>query len=203
MKVLIVAKTHMVGQFCVGGLAQDTNQNVRLMRPDGTNQLVSAGYDVGQVWDIDFTPSGTVDPPHVEDVVVHQATLLGTVRDPKQKLLSRVEIWHGGPMHIFGGKLFRTDNGSYYVCRDGGIPGQSVGFWQPGEPLFGYQNEKGRTRYRLKSHQMQLSYVGTAEPIEVIPPDALLRVSLARWWRPSDNPDAEERCYLQLSGWFL
>jgi len=34
-----------------------------------------------------------------------------------------------------------------------------------------------------------------------IPADTLLRVSLARWW---DNEGRhEERCYLQLSGWYV
>ena len=47
-----------------------------------------------------------------------------------------------------------------------------------------------------------MPYVGFADPIERIPKGALVRVSLARWWRPDDAPDMEERCYLQLSGWF-
>ena len=29
-----------------------------------------------------------------------------------------------------------------------------------------------------------------------------MRVSLARWWRPEDTPEVEEKCYAQLSGWF-
>ena len=40
-------------------------------------------------------------------------------------------------------------------------------------------------------------------PIKVIPAGTLVRVSLARWWRPEDSePNFEERCYLQLSGWY-
>jgi ATP-dependent DNA helicase RecQ len=37
----------------------------------------------------------------------------------------------------------------------------------------------------------------------VIPAGTLLRVSLAHWWRPAEKPEEEERCYVQLSGWFL
>ena len=27
--------------------------------------------------------------------------------------------------------------------------------------------------------------------------------SQVRWWRPEGSPEAEERCYLQLSGWYI
>ena len=34
-----------------------------------------------------------------------------------------------------------------------------------------------------------------------IPLNTLVRISLARWWVPAGM--SEERCYLQLSGWYL
>lgn len=46
-----------------------------------------------------------------------------------------------------------------------------------------------------------IKYVGFAEPINKIPAGTLVRVSLARWWRPTET--SEERCYLQLSGWYV
>ena len=48
-----------------------------------------------------------------------------------------------------------------------------------------------------------LTFVGFQEPIEIIPAGMLLRVSLAHRWRPKDQPDAEERHYAQISGWFF
>ena len=48
-----------------------------------------------------------------------------------------------------------------------------------------------------------LTFVGFQEPIETIPAGALVRVSLAHWWRPEDDQTGELRCYVQLSGWFL
>ncbi len=47
-----------------------------------------------------------------------------------------------------------------------------------------------------------IPYVGLKEnPPEIIPQGTLLRLSLAHWWTPEDA-DTEERCYLQLSGWY-
>ena len=54
--------------------------------------------------------------------------------------------------------------------------------------------EGRRARYNIP-------YVGCAEAIDLIPAGTLVRVSLARWWRPEGMN--EERCYLQLSGWYL
>ncbi|OQY29251.1 MAG: hypothetical protein B6244_04480 [Candidatus Cloacimonetes bacterium 4572_55] len=204
MRVLIVAKTHMVGKFCVGALAKDTNKNIRLMKPGCKNQPITTKYEVGQVWDMDFSPSQEEKfPPHVEDVIVYHSEYLGRARDLKQTLQNRVQISSGGPDTLFHGMLNRSRGGSLYISEKNGIPEQSVAFWQPDEELILYTNARGRTRYSLKSHEMNLSYVGVADSIPEIPAGALLRVSLCRWWHPHDEPDAEKRCYLQLSGWFL
>ena len=44
-------------------------------------------------------------------------------------------------------------------------------------------------------------YVGLQPTEDIIPKGTLLRVSLARWWSPNDV-EVENRCYLQLSGWY-
>ncbi len=135
MKVLIVAKTHMAGAFCVGGLARDTNQNIRLLEPDGLHQPVDTEYEVGQVWDIEFTPHHDVVPPHVEDVLVHQSTYLGRVKNIKQTLLTRVKVWSSGPENLFDGLIRFTENRSGYISAQTGIPDQSVGFWMTDRTL--------------------------------------------------------------------
>ena len=53
------------------------------------------------------------------------------------------------------------------------------------------------------SGERRFAFVGFQEPLAEIPAGALVRISLAHWWRPRDHPEEEERCYLQLSGWFL
>jgi hypothetical protein len=47
----------------------------------------------------------------------------------------------------------------------------------------------------------RIPYVGFAPKTNVIPRGILLRISLARWWKPEDS-EISERCYLQLSGWY-
>ncbi len=44
-------------------------------------------------------------------------------------------------------------------------------------------------------------YVGFESKVDRIPAGTLMRMSLARWWKPEDS-DMNERCYLQLSGWY-
>jgi len=44
-------------------------------------------------------------------------------------------------------------------------------------------------------------YVGFEPKVNLIPAGTLMKISLARWWKPEDS-DMSERCYLQLSGWY-
>ena len=37
--------------------------------------------------------------------------------------------------------------------------------------------------------------------LPIIPKGKIIRLSLAKWWKPEDS-DIELRCYLQLSGWY-
>src|SRR5947209_92779 len=97
MRVLIVAKTRMHWTACVGGLALDNNQGVRLLTADGSNQPVNTDYEVGQVWDLEFKPKPDIRPPHVEDVMVVGRQLVGTEPKLRQLLMERVQPWHGPP----------------------------------------------------------------------------------------------------------
>jgi hypothetical protein len=120
-----------------------------------------------------------------------------------------VEFWQGGPKVLFDGLLV-FENTRGYISRSTGIPKNSTGYWYPDRPLtLNYRNEK--PYYQMKydilvgQHRYEgvltIPYVGYSEPIQQISTDALVRVSLARWWTPSGVN--EERCYLQLSGWYL
>jgi hypothetical protein len=201
MRVLIVSKTQMHEAVCVGGLAQDIKQNIRLMQPGGYNQPIDTEYDVGDIWELEFTPRDVIRPPHVEDVIVHQGTRIGQVRNIKETLLKWVNVWQGSPTNLFDGLIRFTQNGSGYISARSGIPNGSVGFWVADEVLVREENF-GKIRYHLPDNTKKITYVGVADAIEFIPARTLLRVSLARWWKPSDA-EVEERCYLQLSGWYL
>jgi len=123
--------------------------------------------------------------------------------------MQRVQPWRGDPDQLFDGFLV-IDFTSGYISQAGGIPKRSTGYWLPDKQLIlTYRNEKsyyqtdcemviGNKHYR---GLLSIPYVGFADPIQEIPAGTLVRVSLARWWAPRGIN--EERCYLQLSGWYL
>lgn len=209
-RVLIVAKTRMgSAAACVGGLTRDTNKSIRLLRPSGSNQPINTNFDVGQVWELDFHQPSEITPPHVEDVIVTRERYIGLQSNLRTVLMQRVQPWQGGPKELFDGLLV-FDNKSSYISRARGIPKCSTGYWLPDDQLtLSYRDNK--PYYQIKhviavgnSHYgvtLWISYVGFADPIQQIPAGALVRVSLARWWTSSGA--SEERCYLQLSGWYL
>ncbi|GAC1566344.1 MAG: hypothetical protein NVS3B14_07860 [Ktedonobacteraceae bacterium] len=127
-RVLIVAKTHMKNNACVGGLTRDTNKSIRLLCPDGSNQAANTLYDVGQVWELDFHPRVEISPPHVEDVIVTNEKYLGKSSNLLDTLLRRVPIWRGGPTELFEG-LLTFENGRGYIDKSKDIPNHSTGYW--------------------------------------------------------------------------
>jgi len=109
----------------------------------------------------------------------------------------------GGVELLFGGLAQATSFGAQYIAERTGIPSYSTFFWRPDKPLDCCDDAKRiRYRYPLENGVRTLTFVGYQEPIDVIPAGSLIRVSLAHWWQPSDKPDYESRCYVQLSGWF-
>lgn len=202
MKVLIVAKTHMSDKACVGAIVYDTGQSIRLLQPDCSNQPESTRFDVGQVWDLELRQRPDPIPPHIEDVLVIRKQYLGIQHQLAAFLRSRVIPWNGAPSQLYQGLLRFTQNGSGYISRRIGIPDNSTGYWIPDHSL-SRLTERGKTRYQYKSKSslVCITYVGFQPPIDAIPAGTLVRVSLARWWTPEDA-DIEERCYLQLSGWY-
>jgi hypothetical protein len=206
-KVLIVAKTHMSDGACVGGLLMQTNRHIRLLTANRTKQPAQTPFDVGQLWDIDFRLT-SVDRPHIESVVVTGEKFIGLQQNLRETLLQHVRAWQGKPWRLFDG-LLTTEERSCYIARTGRLPRCSVGYWLPDEPLtLIYQHDRPYYLFEYipgvcrnwYAGVLCIRYVGFAEPLPCIPAHTLLRVSLARWWKPEWASD--ERCYLQLSGWY-
>ncbi|GAC1365074.1 MAG: hypothetical protein PVSMB5_04620 [Ktedonobacteraceae bacterium] len=206
-RVLIVAKTYMQSGVCIGGLTRETNRSVRLLAADGSHQSADTSLDVRQVWDMDFHPPASLTPPHVEDVCVTHEEFIGTQKDMRALLLPRIKIWEGGPEKLFDGRIVFGD-GVAYVNRDKELPTCSTGYWlsdrlltliyRSGSRPYYWLNLSTPTNPALK--KLYIRYVGFAVPLVRIPPQTLIRVSLARWWVPSNADD--ERCFLQISGWY-
>ena len=201
-----MAKTRMGGGACIGGITA-SGQSVRLIPfnadpHDGANRE----YEVGEIWEITAKPETSLISPHNENIVVYEKQLLHPAKDPKD-LVCAIELLMppktGHPRELYAGLLKITSSGSLYIPVGDDVPHYSTTFWRPDQPLIrDTEGRRIRYRYSTQNGDCTLTFVGFQEPVETIPAGTLLRVSLAHRWRPKDEPDAEERHYAQLSGWF-
>lgn len=198
MNVLVVSKTHAGAKWCMGGLAAN-GDSLRLLTPDGDFQPAGTPLQLGQVWDMAYQPPAVARrPPHLEDVLVTAMQFVGTQPNLSGHLLGRVTPWQGGLGVLFGGGAGFTASRSAYF-NDRAVPGTSTGFWIPDAQLV---LEGAYYVYRSGWIEARFKYVGAVAAIPTIPVGTLVRMSLAGWWRPDNAPDMEERCYVQLSGWY-
>jgi hypothetical protein len=200
MEVLILSKTHFGNNVCVGGMVLNTNQYVRLLNKGGWYQFADTPFNVGDVWEIGFHISSDLKEPHNEDVIIDSQRFLRNANDLSNLIRnSGAIIWSGSINNIFDSKLLWANSGSGYLSENIiNYPIHSVGFWRSDKPLT-YNND--HYHYRINDIQKKLKYKGLLEPIDEIPENTLIRVSLAKWWKPADS-DVEHRCYAQLSGWY-
>ena len=201
MIVTIVAKTRQGSGACVGGITAD-GRSVRLIAADAAfNEHHNLEYEVGQRWEIDAAPDRDIIPPHVENVVVHHKRPLAPAADLVGLIETHMPPAVGGPEVLYEGLLRVGTHGALYIGRDA-IPPNSTTFWRPDRPLT--RDTTGKRIhycYPADDGHRSLTFVGFQEPPEVIPAGALVRVSLAHWWRPQERPEEAVRCYVQLSGW--
>ena len=207
MRVLIVAKTRMSKGACIGAITEK-GESVRLVPfnadpHDGANRE----YEVGDIWEVTGEPETSLIPPHNENFVVYKKSRLQTTKEMKN-LVSAIELLMppktGHPRVLYEGLLQNTENGRLHIAKHRGIPPYSTTFWRTDHPLtLDIEKHKPRYRYPTENGGCTFTFGGFQEPLKTIPADTLLRVSLAHWWRPEDRPEIEERCYAQISGWFL
>jgi len=201
MMVVILARTRMsVARICIGGMSVE-GQSFRLMDAHCSYFNNRCPFNVGEIWQMELQPCNGLEAPHLEDTAVLRAERIGTQADLRGFVLGRAKPWTGGIESIFDGKILFTNNGSGYISQPGGLPSSSTGFWIPDKDL-DFNNNR-RASYSPRNDWRYLSYVGTSGPEHTIPQGTLVRVSLAKWWKPRDADETLElRCYAQLSGWF-
>ncbi|MFT3825125.1 MAG: hypothetical protein QM731_14475 [Chitinophagaceae bacterium] len=201
MDVLILSKTHFGNNVCVGGMVLRNNQYVRLLNPGGWYQYADTEFNIGDIWDINFTISTSISEPHNEDVIINSKTYVSRVNNITQYILDQdVTIWRGSINNIFEGKIQWANSGAGFLSANfPDYPAHSIGFWLSDKPL-SYNDDHYFYPTSILSRK-KLKYKGLPDPIPAIPANTLLRVSLAKWWKPA-NSELEERCYLQLSGWY-
>lgn len=207
MEVLIVSKTYMASAFCVGGLVLGNDRYVRLLNKGGVNQPLYAepGFEIGDIWDIDFDDSPILDPPHMENVIISNKTFVRKIADMSGFLtLRRVIDWRGHIDNLFDGLLNWTDGGAGYIPAEGHMPARSVGFWIADKDLLRDDfNNKIRFKYPNTNYRT-VRFVGAQEKVVKIPAGTIIRVSLSRLF-PSEESKLTipSGYYLQLSGWYL
>lgn len=208
MEVLIVSKTKMQHGVCIGAVSVENGSFFRLFDENGYHPSESTHLDTGQIWDITYKMP--IDPrplPHSEDICVISKKFKSYL-DEETKMLDllksmNVPIYYGSIESLFESKLRFTESGTGYINEEA-VPKNSVCFWVLDRDL----NKKEfnfKTRYNYNNGSRRwgytIAYVGIKKPVDKIPKGTLVRMSLAHWWAP-DECEGEERCFLQLSGWY-
>lgn len=205
MKVLIVSKTKLWDHICVGGLVREPVQNIRLLSGTGEHATLTDGYEIGQVWEMDFTPSRTIERPHTENVLVASKDLVSLLdkKQTREAILRYVSPTKGNIDQLFSKKIVYPEGAmqSAYISEKN-VPSYSTTFWLLDVPLTLVQHRgKNYYRYQKGDADIKMPYVGFDAMLTTIPAGSLLRMSLARWF--DQEGTTEPRCYLQLSGWWF
>ena len=201
--IVVVGVTRMGPVACVGALDCETGASYRLVRLDGRAPFeLDTDLRPGAVLSVDLLGPAKLDPPHVEDVAIGAVRRIGRMEPLALARFvlrtSQAPIWRGGFDRLFDGTL-RPHKGLTVALRRGHrLPGCSTGFWIPDQPLV----RTGDDRFLYLQDNVPLFEVKSVaiEPIleQTLPAGSLLRMSLARWFKPAGK--VPEACWLQLSG---
>lgn len=202
--VLIVSRTKMRDGVCVGGIIEDSLEFIRVLDERGYKLTKDAPYQIGDRWEMEIeTPKTARDIPHSEDRQVHPIQRIDNiattgVRDFIKSQEFGTKVIDGHIASTFEGCL-KFDGYKNFVNHDK-IPSFSTQFWIPDRDLNHYYDEK-YDKHLYYYNGYRIKFVGHQDPIDVIPKGSLVRISLADWW--GGDGSGEDRCYLQLSGWYL
>ncbi len=209
-KVLIVGKTKMGSGVCLGGIVLTNCRSVRLLPQTGYSHPKNTPFKVGDIWDLELKEISQweLTAPHTEDVRVirksHDRTL--SMHKLKDRILRIADAPLVQPSEVFCGFLQFNQHKRGRIVPKHGVPVFSTGFWRFERALHKRQDDYGNTRYIYCNSDkcrgfddadltLDVKYVGCADPIDVIPPGAILRFSLSHFYK--------DGFWLQLSGWFL
>ncbi|MCA0959567.1 hypothetical protein LCL86_10970 [Muricauda ruestringensis] len=199
-EVLITSKTKWGEQYCIGGIEIATGRFVRLMTPLGGYQPHNSPFEIGDIWKLKYTYNPD-KPPHIEDIRVYGRSFVKKTSKLKAYVTANCKIWKGDYSTLFDGYLRWTINGSGYLGNPKKLPPNSVGFWISDTDLE-WDGEKYYIYKKGVFIKKRIPYKGAAPPLNVIPKGTLVRMSSAKWLK-SGYVGVEDRCYIQLSGWYL
>lgn len=199
--VLILSRTKMNNGVCVGGVNEKTGELIRLHNESGGNLSLDAPYKIGDRWEIEIQKAWNArSRPHIEDRQVRHRRKLenvgidGIVSFIRKGLLCN-KVIKGSIDQTFEGCLILTGNKNY--INNTRVPSFSTQFWIADKRLV-YKHDWGKDYYYYNN--IRIKFVGFQTPIEIIPAGTIVRLSLANWW---NDGSGEDRCYIQLSGWYL
>jgi hypothetical protein len=196
-------------KVCIGGIDLDKSIYVRLLDINGYHESrENCPYKIREIYEIEYIQSPR-PLPHSEDVRVLSRNKTGELKQNLSMLdtlfKNNFTVYSGNIRETFEGKLNHTNSGTFYISKEN-VPQNSTCFWICDRNLIrdDYHN-KIRYNYRdddIFRRNHRIVYIGLEEnPAQIISRNTLIRLSLAHWWSPQDSED-EERCYLQLSGWY-
>lgn len=202
--VLIVSRTQMSNGVCVGAVVESTGELIRVHNERGGNLPSDAPYQVGDRWDMNAeTAWNARSVPHVEDkqtTAIRKIENIG-IEGIKQFVLNKNlgrRLTIGVLSDTFEG-LLHLEGTHNYINRNA-IPGFSTQFWITDRDLVHVaSNYNDKVIHYYMYGNIRLKFVGFQEPVNRIPAGTIIRLSLAGWW----DGQGEERCYLQLSGWYI
>lgn len=119
-----------------------------------------------------------------------------TIKDFKQNISLGYDILIKKNIHT--GQLYMI----YGINQRGAVNGTEV----PKHPVISLIQDEGGQSYILHEEgnlckkEIRIKFVGYQDAIDRIPQGTIIRLSLANWW--DKDGSAENRCYLQLSGWY-
>ena len=201
--VLIVSRTQMANGVCVGGIDETTGELIRIHNERGGNLSSDAPFKVGDRWQMKVEKAWNARPiPHTED---KQTSLYHKIENIGIEGIKKYIHNHSfgsrmtkGPLaDTFEGKLHlgRRNN---YINRDN-IPSFSTQFWISDKDLIHFVNKyNNKETHYYQYDNISIKFVGFQEHVARITAGTIIRISLANWW----DGQGEERCYLQLSGWY-
>ena len=200
--VLIVSKTQMSNGVCVGGINENTCELIRLHNERGGNLPTDAPYEIGDRWEMNVETAWNVrKAPHIED---KQTTPIRKIENIGISGIINFVRSHNFNGRLTIGALENTFNsclilqGSRNFINRDNVPHFSTQFWISDYDLT-YREIFGKHYYMYNG--IRLKFVGFQPIIQRIPRGTIIRLSLANWW--NGDGSGEDRCYLQLSGWYI
>lgn len=201
-RVIIASKTRMKNGICVGAIDQSTGEFIRLHNERGGNLPLDVPYEIGDIWDMAIGPAWNARPiPHTEDRQTTPLAKLGNIGvEGIMEFIASHDLGPRltrGPLHgAFSGCL-KIEGSRAYVDHER-TPEFSTQIWIADRDLIRYApNNK---EYYIYNRCVRIRYVGLQAPVDIISANSVVRLSLAHWW--DGDGSGEERCYLQLSGWY-